>query len=81
MAKRQHDVAWLARTMRRTAGLSQTELAKKMRSSQSTVALFETPGYSQHSLETLRRIAKVCGVRLELTARKGRLRRRVRLLR
>lgn len=66
----QIDLAVLVREMREDAGLTQTELAKKIGSTQSVIARLEDAEYAGHSLTMLERIAKACGVALKLHAQK-----------
>jgi transcriptional regulator with XRE-family HTH domain len=51
------DVALQIAALRQRAGLSQKELAKRLRTSQQQVSRLESPGYEGHSLGTLRRVA------------------------
>jgi ribosome-binding protein aMBF1 (putative translation factor) len=69
-ALHQIDLALLVREMREDAGLTQTELAKKVRTTQSVIARLEDAEYTGHSLSMLERIAAVCGVALKLHAEK-----------
>jgi DNA-binding XRE family transcriptional regulator len=64
------DLAMLVREMREDSGLTQTELARKVRTSQSVIARLEDAEYTGHSLAMLERIAEVCGVGLKLHAEK-----------
>ena len=64
------DLALLVREMREDAGLTQTDLAKKVGTTQSAIARLEDAEYSGHSLTMLERIAAVCGVALKLHAEK-----------
>lgn len=66
----QVDLALLIREMREDAELTQTELAKKVGTTQSVVARLEDAEYTGHSLMMLERIAAVCGVALKLHAEK-----------
>ena len=67
-ALQQVDLALLVREMREDAGLTQTELARKVGTTQSVIARLEDAEYSGHSLTMLERIAAVCGVTLKLHA-------------
>jgi ribosome-binding protein aMBF1 (putative translation factor) len=69
-ARQQIDLAVLVREMREDARLTQTELAKKVGTTQSVIARLEDAEYSGHSLTMLERIAAVCGVALKLHAEK-----------
>ncbi len=66
----QVDLALLVREMREDAGLTQTELARKVGTAQSVIARLEDAEYTGHSLTMLERIAAVCGVALRLHAEK-----------
>jgi ribosome-binding protein aMBF1 (putative translation factor) len=66
----QIDLGLLVREMREDAGLTQTELAKKVGTSQSVIARLEDAEYTGHSLTMLERIAAACGVALKLHAEK-----------
>ena len=55
------DVAVKLVALRRQAGLSQRELAKKVGTSQQQISRLESPSYEGHSLSMLRRIATVLG--------------------
>ena len=66
----QIDLALLVREMREDAELTQTELAKKVGTTQSVIARLEDAEYTGHSLTMLERIAAVCGVALKLHAEK-----------
>jgi ribosome-binding protein aMBF1 (putative translation factor) len=66
----QIDLALLVREMREDAGLTQTELAKKVGTTQSVIARLEDAEYAGHSLTMLERVAAACGVALKLRAEK-----------
>jgi ribosome-binding protein aMBF1 (putative translation factor) len=66
----QIDLALLVREMREDAGLTQSELARKIGSTQSVIARLEDAEYNGHSLTMLERIAAACGVALKLRAEK-----------
>jgi ribosome-binding protein aMBF1 (putative translation factor) len=66
----QIDLALLVREMRDEAGWTQTELAKRVGTTQSVIARLEDAEYAGHSLSMLERIAMACGVSLKLHARK-----------
>jgi ribosome-binding protein aMBF1 (putative translation factor) len=66
----QIDLAVLVREMRGSAELTQTELAKKVGTTQSVIARLENAEYAGHSLTMLERVATVCGVALKLRAEK-----------
>jgi ribosome-binding protein aMBF1 (putative translation factor) len=67
----QIDLALLVREMREDSGLTQTELAKKVGTTQSVIARLEDAEYTGHSLAMLERVAAVCGVALKLHAEKA----------
>jgi transcriptional regulator with XRE-family HTH domain len=56
--------------MREDAELTQTQLAKRIGTTQSVVARLENAEYTGHSLTRLERIATACGVALKLHAEK-----------
>jgi ribosome-binding protein aMBF1 (putative translation factor) len=64
----QIDLVVLVREMWEDAGLTQTELAKKVGTTQFILARLEDAEYTGHSLTVLERIAAVCGVALKLHA-------------
>jgi ribosome-binding protein aMBF1 (putative translation factor) len=66
----QIDLAMLLREMREGAGLTQSELARKVGTTQSAIARLEDAEYIGHSLRMLERIATACGVALTLHAEK-----------
>src|ERR1039458_8855429 len=55
------DVALQIAALREKAGLSQRDLARKLRTSQQQISRLESPSYEGHSLSMLRRVAKVLG--------------------
>ena len=65
---RQIDLALLVRAMRADAGLTQAELARRIRTTQSVIARLEDAEYRGHSLAMLERIAAACAVTLKLRA-------------
>lgn len=64
------DLALLVREMREDAGFTQTELAKRVGTTQSVIARLEGAEYAGHSLTMLVRVAAACGVGLRLRAEK-----------
>lgn len=52
------DVALRIAELREKAGLSQKDLARKLKTSQQQVSRLESPSYEGHSLSMLRRVAK-----------------------
>ena len=59
-------VAMLVYQVRTDAGLSQTELAKLVRTSQPNIARLEDADYEGHSLSVLQKIAEALGKRIEI---------------
>jgi len=55
------DVAIQLVSLRKKAGLSQKELAKRVGTSQQQISRLESPSYEGHSLSMLRRVAEVLG--------------------
>ena len=51
------DVALQLASLRKKAGLSQKDLARKLKTSQQQVSRLESPAYEGHSLSMLRRVA------------------------
>jgi ribosome-binding protein aMBF1 (putative translation factor) len=60
------DVALQLAALREQAGLSQKELARRLKTSQQQISRLESPGYEGHSLATLRRVAKALCVRVRV---------------
>lgn len=52
------DVALQIAVLRRRAGLSQKQLAQRVKTSQQQICRLESPGYEGHSLSMLRRVAR-----------------------
>ena len=61
------DVALQIAALREKAGLSQKDLARKLRTSQQQISRLESPAYEGHSLSMLRRVANVLGATLHVT--------------
>jgi len=55
------DLAIQLVSLRKKAGLSQKELAKRVGTSQQQISRLESPSYEGHSLSMLRRVAEVLG--------------------
>ena len=55
------DVALKIAALREEAGLSQKELARKLKTSQQQISRLESPAYEGHSLSMLRRVAEALG--------------------
>jgi len=60
------DVAVQLAALREQAGLSQTELARKLRTTQQQISRLESPGYEGHSLSMLRRVARVLNAQVRV---------------
>ena len=58
------DVALQIAALRNEAGMTQTELAKKVGTTQQQISRLESPSYEGHSLSMLRRVADVLGARV-----------------
>lgn len=52
--------------LRQRAGLSQKELAQRVRTSQQQICRLESPGYEGHSLSMLRRVARELSARVRV---------------
>lgn len=61
------DVALQLSALREQAGLSQQELARRLKTSQQQISRLESPGYEGHSLSMLRRVAHVLNARVRVT--------------
>lgn len=66
------DVAMQIAALRKEAGLSQRELAKRVGTSQQQISRLESPGYEGHSLSMLRRVAQVMGASVRVQIERGR---------
>ncbi len=60
------DVALQLAALRRRAGLSQKELARRLKTSQQHISRLESPGYEGHSLANLRRVARALKARVHV---------------
>ncbi len=60
------DVALQLAILRRQAGLSQKELARRVRTSQQQICRLESPNYEGHSLSMLRRVARELHARIRV---------------
>ena len=61
------DVALqLTAALRQQAGLSQKDLARRLKTSQQHISRLESPGYEGHSLANLRRVAHVLKARVRV---------------
>ncbi len=61
------DIAVQIAALRKAAGLSQKELARKLKTSQQQISRLESPSYEGHSLSMLRRVAYTLGVEVHVT--------------
>ena len=60
------EVALQIAALREQAGLSQKQLARKLKTSQQQISRLESPDYEGHSLSMLRRVAKVLHARVRV---------------
>ena len=60
------DVALQIVALREKAGLSQKDLARKLKTSQQQISRLESPWYEGHSLSMLRRVAKVLSAKVRV---------------
>jgi transcriptional regulator with XRE-family HTH domain len=70
------DVALQIAALREQAGLSQKDLARKLKTSQQNISRLESPSYEGHSLTMLRRVARVLGATVQvslISSRTGRV--------
>src|SRR5438270_11935078 len=65
------DIALQLAALREKAGLSQKELARKLRTTQQQISRLESPGYESHSLSMLRRVARVLNAHVRVTFEPG----------
>ena len=61
------DVALQLAALREKAGLSQKDLARKLRTSQQNISRLESTAYEGHTLSTLRRVAEALGATVRVT--------------
>ena len=61
------DVALQLAALRQKAGLSQKDLARKLKTSQQNISRLESPSYEGHSLAMLRRVAGALGATVRVT--------------
>jgi transcriptional regulator with XRE-family HTH domain len=61
------DVALQLAALRKRAGLSQKELARKLHTTQQQISRLESPGYEGHSLSMLRRVARALRAEVQVT--------------
>ena len=69
MAGEAWDVAFKLAALRKEAGLSQKELARRVGTSQQQISRLESPSYEGHSLSMLRRIAEALGATVHVEIR------------
>ncbi len=60
------DIAVQLAALREQAGLSQKELARRLKTSQQHISRLESPGYEGHSLTNLRRVARALNARVRV---------------
>src|SRR5882762_3927576 len=60
------DVALQLAALRQQAGLSQAELARKLKTTQQQISRLESPRYEGHSLSMLRRVARALRARVRI---------------
>jgi DNA-binding XRE family transcriptional regulator len=60
------DVALQLAALRQKAGLSQTDLARKLKTSQQQISRLESPSYEGHSLSMLRRVARALNAQVRV---------------
>ena len=60
------DVALQIAALRQRAGLSQKELARRVKTTQQQICRLESPGYEGHSLSMLRRVARQLKARVRV---------------
>lgn len=60
------DVALQLAALRKQAGISQKELARKLKTSQQQVSRLESPAYEGHSLSMLRRVARALNAEVKV---------------
>ncbi|MDN5942181.1 MAG: helix-turn-helix domain-containing protein [Nitrospira sp.] len=60
------DVAVQIAALREKAGLSQKDLARKLKTSQQQISRLESPSYEGHSLSMLRRVARVLSAKVRV---------------
>jgi transcriptional regulator with XRE-family HTH domain len=60
------ELALQLAALRKRAGLSQKELARKLKTTQQQISRFESPSYEGHSLSMLRRVARVLNAQVRV---------------
>ena len=66
------DVGLQLSALREKAGLSQKELATRLKTTQQQISRLESPGYEGHSLTMLRRVARVLNAHVRVVFEAGR---------
>jgi transcriptional regulator with XRE-family HTH domain len=66
------DIALQLAALREKAGLSQKDLAARLKTTQQQISRLESPGYEGHSLSMLRRVARVLNARVRVVFEAGR---------
>lgn len=61
------DIAIQLTQLREAAGLSQSALARKLKTSQQQISRLESPSYEGHSLSMLRRVAEALNARITVS--------------
>jgi DNA-binding transcriptional regulator YiaG len=61
------EVSLQLAALREQAGLSQKDLARKLKTTQQQVSRMESPAYEGHSLRMLRRVAKALNARVRIS--------------
>jgi transcriptional regulator with XRE-family HTH domain len=65
------DVALQIAALREKAGLTQKDLARKLKTSQQNISRLESPSYEGHSLSLLRRVARVLNANVRVIFESG----------
>jgi len=65
------DVSLRIVSLRKQAGLSQQELARRLRTTQQQISRLESPAYEGHSLSMLRRVASELNAEIQITFKPG----------
>ena len=65
------DIAMQIAALREQAGVSQKELARKLKTSQQNISRLESPSYEGHSLSMLRRVAEALGATVHVVFEAG----------
>ncbi len=69
------DIALQITALRKESGLSQKELAQRVRTSQQQISRLESPSYEGHSLSMLRRVAEALGATVNVRIQRKRVQR------